>query len=290
MSFKKKLINVSIQMTEGNFQGGGNTATISGLRVSASIENAGGPSQGSAHIAIYGLPLSIMNQLSTVGPSMSIKQDNNNVAVYAGEEGGQMALVYEGSIHLAYVDAQAMPQVAFRIESVGRAWDAVNQVTPVSHSGSTDVAGMFSALAGKMGLTFENNGVNVKLMNPYYSGSPWAMATRMARHANVAMVVDRGVLSIAPAGQAREGAAFLISPQTGMVGYPNFNEASVIVKALYDPALKYNGQIQIKSDLTPANGTWTATKIVYDLESLVPHGRWFMTVTGTNGQIGPNTQ
>jgi len=132
-----------------------------------------------------------------------------------------------------------------------------------------------------MGLTFENNGVSVKLSNPYYSGSPWTQAVRLAQHANVDMVVDRGILAISPRGKPRSGDAVLISPETGMVGYPAFRENSIIVKSIFNPAVKVGGQIQVESSLTPANGTWIVNRMVLDLECLMPHGRWFQTIEAT---------
>lgn len=279
MSFTQKLIDVSIGMSSGNFQGGGNAAQISGLRVSATIDvNGGEGTSGNAQIAIFGLPLSLMNQLSTVGTQLN-QQDKNSISVMAGDAETGMHLVFTGLIHNAYVDAANMPQVCFRVFATpaGGYW-AVKPTQPTSKSGPQPVAQMLQQLAQQMGLQFENNGVNTKLTNPYYPGSAWTQATRMARHANIEMVVDRGTMAIMPAGQPRQGGAVLISPQTGMVAYPGFREAAVVVKTLFNPAVKVNGLIQVQSDITPACGTWKVFHMVYELESKMPHGRWFQTI------------
>ena len=76
----------------------------------------------------------------------------------------------------------------------------------------------------------------------------------------------------------------LISPQTGMRGYPAFNQNAVVVTALFNPAVKPYGNIQIQSDITPACGTWKVNRLTYELESLTPHGRWFMTVEAVSTQ------
>jgi hypothetical protein len=61
-------------------------------------------------------------------------------------------------------------------------------------------------------------------------------------------------LAITPPGPARAGDPVLISPQTGMVGYPTFVSPNIVVKALFNPNVKYQGLIQVQSELTPACG------------------------------------
>jgi hypothetical protein len=76
---------------------------------------------------------------------------------------------------------------------------------------------------------------------------------------------------------ARAGDPVLISPETGMVGYPTFVSPNIVVKALFNPNVKYQGLIQVQSELTPACGMWKVIKLDLDLEASVPHGKWFLT-------------
>ena len=279
MAFTQKLLNVSFSLSQGAFSGGGNSAQVTGLRISANIEMNGAPSTGTMQLAIYGLPLSLMNQLSTVG-TQKTQQGKNEVQVYAGDANG-MSLVYSGLIFDAFVDAQNMPDVCFRLTgSPGGGYHAAKPVPPTSKSGPQDASQMISTLAGQMGLKFENNGVSVKLKNPYYPGSAWNQALAIAQDANVHLFVERGTLAITPIGKTRPGNVY-ISRETGMVGYPAFRQASVIVKALFNPAVSVGATMTIKSDLTPANGDWMIIQIIYELDAFMPHGRWFMTLVGT---------
>jgi hypothetical protein len=97
MAFSPKLINVSFSLASGNFNGGGNTANISGLRVSCHIVANGGASQSQLELAIYGLPLSVMNALTTFGTQYN-QQTKNQITVQAGDASG-MSLVFIGNIH-----------------------------------------------------------------------------------------------------------------------------------------------------------------------------------------------
>jgi hypothetical protein len=286
LAFTQKLINVQFNLANGSFGSGkNNTATIRGARVSCHIVNTGGASNSNMELAIYGLPLTVMNQLSTVG-TQAYKMYKNSVTVEAGDASG-MTLVFGGDIYSAFVDAQSMPNVCFRVMAAPGSFQAIKPATPLSIRGSADVAGMMKTLAGQMGFGFENAGVDLKLANPYYAGTAWKQAIAIAKHAGIDMIVDRNIMAIVPPAKTRSGEAVLISPQTGMMGYPAFNQANVLVRAYYSPSVKYLGAIEVKSDLTPANGKWKVNRLEYQLESMVPNGRWEMMMEAV--QIGQTT-
>lgn len=306
MSFSQKIITASISLAGGNFGSSGNSTTINAtggmtanagqlqtlLRMSATIiAHAGGPSAGNMELAIYGLPLSQMNQLSIVGAQVMQQNRGNTIQVQAGDAETGLTTVFQGQILWAYVDAANQPQVCFRITGVpGGGGNATTPVKPISLSGSQDVATMMGSLSKQMGLTLENNNVNVKVSNPYYGGSPWTQLVQLARHANIEYFVDRGTLAIVPAGQPRQtGGTPLVSKDTGMVGYPAFRQAQIIVTSLFNPAIQPGGTIQVQSDLTPANGTWRVNSLTYNLECAMPHGRWFqvMECTTASGEQTP---
>ncbi len=302
MAFTQKLLSANLTLANGSFAGGGNTLSLSGLRMSAHYEATGGTSIGMAsslQLAIWGMKLSEMNQLTTFGTQYSAR-NFNQVQLYAGEaapganltgaQAGQMNLVFSGQIFEAYVDARQMPQVCFRITSgAAGIYFAVKPVQPTSLPGPQPVATMMQNLAGMMGLQFKNNGVNVNLLNPYYYGAPWTQALQIARHANVDMTVERGVLTISPPGTPNQDAPVLVSKDTILVGYPSFQSNMMLVKVLFTPSLKVGGRIQLKSDLTPANGVWRIINIVGDLDSMLPHGQWYQTLefSTASSQDGP---
>jgi hypothetical protein len=205
-----------------------------------------------------------MNQLTTLGTQLWQYQGKNTITVQAGTATTGLSVVFKGLIYNAYMDAQSMPQVCFRLEGTAcGGYDAVKPVAPVSFSGSKDVTEMLQQLAGQMGLQFENNGVSTKLMNPYYPGNAWTQALRIAKHAGV----DGGGTTVAP-------------PK--MVGYPTFREAGLIVKSIWDPAYRTSQTITVQSSVTPACGTWLVNKLTHELDTLVPQGKWFTTMECSN--------
>ena len=283
MSLVQRLIDVEFSLANGNFDGGGNSLTLSGLRVSARITVPGGSSMSQLDAAIYGLPLSTMNQLSTVGIDLD-RIAKNTITVRAGDARSGMALVYKGTLTAAFVDAQAQPNVSFRVSGLAGLYEAVAPIAPTSVKGSGDVAKMMGGLAKQMGLQFENNGVQVKISNPYLSGSARQQVLTLAQHAGISHVIDKGTLAIWNPSQGRQGDAIMISPGTGMRGYPLFNQAAVIVQTLFDPNITFGGKMQVQSDLTPACGLWQIYMAQFELDSMVPHGRWFATLSGTRAK------
>lgn len=292
MAFAKKVIQAKITLAEGSFEvgasslsdgrsvtgGGGNTADLQGLRILAQIHTLGGPEQGSMEMAIFGLPLSTVNQLSNVGANLN-KSYRNKIEVYAGDDVIGMNLVFQGEIFTAYFDGRAEPQCCLRISATAVAFDKVKPADPISIKGSADVAGMMSQIAGKLGLVFENNGVSVKLASPYYAGTLFWQAASIAQDAGIEWLVDRGKLAIMPPATGRQGDPVLISKDTGLVTFPMFNEATVICQVLYNPSIQCGGYVKIESSLTAANGSWIVNVLDHFLDSQVPRGKWFSLVS-----------
>lgn len=293
MSFVQRQISVTFSMGSGQFEGGGNAATISSLggndpntpRVSAHIQGPGGETGMVLTLSIWGLPLSMMNQLSVVGKQVNAI-GKNEISVSAGDAGSGMQLVFSGVITQAYVDAQSQPQVAFRVEAMPGAKANVTNSPPTSVKGQADVAQLMQQLAEKAGFQFKNQGVSVKLRNPYLPGAIGNQIKSLARTAGIEHIIDRGELKIWNPGSGN-GGGVLISPETGMVGYPTFNRANVIVRTLFNPAIRHNETITIQSDLTPACGSWAVINVVHEIESNIPRGKWFSIFTASS--LGPAT-
>jgi hypothetical protein len=134
-------------------------------------------------------------------------------------------------------------------------------------------------LATQMGLTFENNGVDVALRGRYFFGSAWEQASALAAAAGILWGIDRGTLFITTPGSPRPSAPVLVSPENGMVGYPQFNQTQVLVTTLFNPVIQFQGGVTIQSSLQPACGAWIVGAIEYDLESITQGGSWFQRLT-----------
>jgi hypothetical protein len=252
-----------------------NVVTLSGHRTSVRI-NMVGPANN-AVITIFGLNQSLMNELSQLGIIYN-QIRKNSIIVSAGDAISGMTPIYGGFIFFAYADYNQAPEVPMVFTCNGSLTEDIINRAPTTFSGVADVATLMSGWAALMNKGFENNGVTAKLANPYYGGNVWSMVQAAARDAGInAQLVDGGnTLSIWPLGKSRNLSAIpLISPTTGMIGYPAYAPGGwAIIRHLFNPAVKLGGLIQVQSSIPIANRTWVVYWLDYALDSLVPHGEW----------------
>ncbi len=299
--FSKKILSFSFSLAQGSFGSGGNSSTVqtdpngdfSGLRASANI-NIEGSARSSARIeaAIYGLPLKLMNQL-TLLPWLTHGQGSDTLTVQAGDAHG-MTTVYEGTIYQAWMDGSAQPRVPFRVIGFADGLERHKPNPSTSVPGAAKVADVMQQLAGQMGVAFENNGVVKTIENLYLHGPARIQVEQLARMAGIFAHVNLGKLAIFNPGVGRTSIGTLtISPQNGMVGYPAWDEAQIVVKTVFDAAIfaDFGQTFTVEgSQITVANATWTITKSLLSLESNMPKGKWFQTWWGSpvgHPQNGP---
>ncbi|MGI4814259.1 MAG: baseplate hub protein, partial [Janthinobacterium lividum] len=170
MSFSRRRIDVSFRIAGPNSIPGatGNTLIAKGLRVHATISKPG-MVPGIAQVRIYGLSLSAMNQLSTIG---IVRQaaNGNEITISAGDDNGT-SVCFQGQINECYADLNESPDSPLVVHAQT---GLLNQLAPAqatSYAGSVDAAQVLAYLASASSpiLQLENNGVaGIMLSNPYY--------------------------------------------------------------------------------------------------------------------------
>jgi hypothetical protein len=264
-----------------SFEGGGNTVTLPSLRTSARIHNAGGPLGSTMELTIFGMTESMMNRLSTLGMQINLVP-KNQIVVSAGDETNGLSTVFFGYIIAAYADFNRAPEVAFQISAQSLFAQSAIPVAASSFKGATDVATIMSGLATQMGLRFENNGVQVKLPSPYFSGSAKTQALKCVKDANISWNGgEGGVLAIWPKNGSRGGAIPVVEPP-GMIQYPTYTAYGIIVRSVYNPSIAFGGRIQVNSSLKPATGVWAIYGLDLALDAQLPNGKWEMMISGYN--------
>jgi hypothetical protein len=290
-SFQQKLITTTITLAPNAAVSGqstsfpetsSNTVALSGYRTRARISNGGGAATATATIDIFGLPQSLINSLVQAGPVFNFL-NNNTVLISAGTAQSGLTPVFGGTIWYSYGLFSNQPDVPLRIVAIPGGNLQVTGIPPSSFAGATDVATIMAGLARAAGVQFENNGVTAQLQNPYYAGNLDTQVRRIAHdaHINAEWVDANSKLAIWPIGGSRTSTTTvpLISPATGMIGYPAFqSNGYVVVKHLFNPQVSFGGNIEVQSSVRQVNGQqWTVWRLDYELDSLVPHGEWAAT-------------
>lgn len=286
MTFVKRALSFSFSLGTGSFGGSGNNTVKPplGLWATAQIYKNGTPSMNQANIKIFGMDLSTMNQLSRIGVNPT-QVRNNTITVMAGDEGGNMSLVFAGGIKECWPDFTQPTEAALVVEAFTGLVANLKPVSPSSFSGTVDVAQIMQQLAGQMGYTLENNGVSVQLSNPYLPGTARAQALAAADAANIYVVFDddNGIMAILPRTGSRNNPAPVISPTGEMNGYPTYvGPGQLALKTEYNSQIRFMGNVKVENSIVGgANGTWRVTSLMHDL-STMPEGPWFTNIKGNN--------
>jgi hypothetical protein len=287
MPFSHRYLSFQFQLGTGSFgESGFNTVTVTDLRASVSIVKTAAPSKSTATMRIMGLTPSIMNQLSRIGVLPNIVR-NNIVTVMAGDSPSNLSLAFAGGIWDAWPDFIDSPDVGFNVISYTGLLEEMKPALPTSFPGSVDVATIMATLANQMGYKFENNGVSVMLSNPYLPGTARAQAVAAAAAADIYLVFDdqNNIMAILPKDGVRATVTPLLSPDTGMVGYPSYiGPGKIALKSVYNSSLRFMGSINVQSsdsNFPSANGLWRITRLQHNLETWTPKGAWFSEMQGS---------
>lgn len=282
MPFVHKQLAATFDLGEGDFGSSGVTRVkLSGpLRASALITEAGGPSFGQLELSLFGMTLSNMNKLSTLGQKVTLLR-KNVVTLEAGDTNSGLATVFQGQIRDGWADFTGMPQVVFRVTAFAGLLEAIKPIPPTTISGLADVVVVLKGLANQAdpALLFTNDGVTSKLIDPYFPGTIYEQIRRCAEAAQINWVISNRTLAIWPRDGARGQVIPVISPSTGMVGYPSFTQTGIQVTTVYTPSINFGQKIKVESSLAGACGEWIINTLSHNLESETPGGQWFTRFT-----------
>ena len=275
----KKALRFVITLGTGKFGSSDNdTITLQGFRAIADIDKAGGMMMGTLRAKIYGVKQADMNSVTTLQwkPGTLIP---NTVEVFA-IDGAAETLVFAGNIVNAWADYQSMPDVFLHIQAQSAFFNALKAVPPRSFKGRVDVATVMGQIARDLGYTFENNGVTTQLVDVYLPNTGMEQAKDLARAAGCDLYLDDKILAITPPNVPRKVIIPLISPASGLVGYPTFDGVGVNFQTLFNPAVTFGGSVKLVTDVQQAAGEWVVTSVGHRLESEKPGGAWFSSIRG----------
>ena len=287
MSFTQKLINVVITAgpktadynppTFGPNQS--NTLTLTGHRVRCDITLAGMLSMSPSNIEIFGMNESDMNAISSLGQPY-YGGNHNLVTVLAGDAENGMAIAFEGVMTSALIDFSAPPGASFNIQAtLGQDW-AMYSAPAQNYPGAVSIGTICQQIAAQMGLVLENNGCTQVLRDQYLPGTLLDQLQAATQAAGVLYFIERGVLAIWPKAGYRtlQTDKQIISPDSGLVGYPSYTNFGVNFRCLYNPNLRYGTLVEIQSSQKPACGDWKIVSMSHTLNSLDPDAAWFTDI------------
>lgn len=280
----KKQLRFVVTLGTGKFGSSNNDQiTMQGFRAIADIDKAGGMMMGTLRAKIFGVKQADMNSVTTLQWKAGLLIPNT-VEVFA-IDGAAETLVFAGNIVNAWADYQSMPDVYLHIQAQSAFFNALKAIPPRSFKGRVDVASVMAQIARDLGYIFENNGVTTQLTDIYLPNTGMEQAKDLARAAGCDLYLDDKILAITPPNVPRKVIIPLISPASGLVGYPTFDGVGVNFQTLFNPAVTFGGSIKLETDVQQAAGEWVVTSVGHRLESEKPGGAWFSTIRGNQNGL-----
>ena len=280
----KKVIRATITLVGDTFdESGSNVLIYEGLRTSVVMRFGGGAIMPSAEVTAYGLSLSAMHKLMRIR-WQDLNSMLNRIRIEAGEQGQPLTHVFEGNITFAYIDTSNAPEIALRISSMAGILEAYRPASQLAFPGETPVVRAIADICERMGYIFENNGVpeSLTMQNVTMGDTDMNKIRKLCRDYEIDLYVEYGLIAIAPRGAPRTLRIPLLTPKTGLLGYPVPTIQGVDVRCLWDPMIRFGGIIRIADSLMETtNGDWRAFGVTTTLESEIPGGAWFMDIQAT---------
>ena len=283
---KRKVIRITITLNgqdEVFTAQGNNRISSTGLAVSTSLAYGNGAITPTAQITVYGLPMDKMLKLMRVQWN-TMQALLNTVRIEVGNEGENLSIAYEGNITQATIDANAAPNIPLIITSQ-MAMVEKSKVAPpytVGKDVSIDVADIVEALCIVMGYEFTNDGVSHMITSTMIEGSDLEKIQKLAIACDFDLYVDQKVIAICKKGTARTLEIPVLSPSTGLIGYPVPDIKGVAFSCVYNPKIKFGGVVTIQnSAITVCNADWRLYGFTAQLEANIPNGKWQIDAQAT---------
>jgi hypothetical protein len=286
-------IDLRFTLGTGDFGlAGQNVLTVTGLRVYAHLDLIVSPHMASrAYIRVYGLSLDHINALSVAGLAWQGQARQNTVQVRAGDDANGMTTVYDGFVYEASPKFNTgADERHFQIVATGISPSAqLKPVAPSSYPGSVQASQVLKTLAQQIGYSLRDDGVTAVLASPYLPGTVLSQIQSVVRGADCFAYLDNinKVLIVWPKDHVAPDATVVVSKQTGMIGYPEFELRQITVRTEFNPTVNQSPgtTILVRSQLKAANNArFKVYTVVHDLASQMPDGPWETTMIGTPPQ------
>jgi hypothetical protein len=276
-SFKEKRLRVTLILADANsvFPGtNSNTLIIDDLRISSQVQ-AVARLATQAQIDIFGMFPADMDALTIAWSQAPVILDN--IVILEADCGNGFVQVFRGTIIEAQPIYSAAPDVFFSVLATTGYFQKINAAEPTSYPAAADIDTIAAGFAADMGFAFVNGGAFGTLAEgAYFWGSKWDQFAQACAATNTDFYVLGDTLLITAANLPNDQQpAVVLTPASGLVGYPQFERSGLSVLALFDPALTCGVPLEIEGDVPAANGRWYPYALIYVLESRKPNGNWF---------------
>lgn len=258
-----------------------NTLTVSGLRMSAQV-------QGTARLAaqmslkVQGMKRVDMDAITVAWANPPVVLDH--YVILEANNGQGWNKVFSGTIIEAQPEYRGQPDTYLQLLASVGYFQKIKPAESASYTEAVDIDLVCTDIAALMGANwkFVNGGVTGILNGPLYlNGTLLDQLDTACQAAGCDYYLANDTITVTPRGQPIEGVppAVLLSPTSGLIGYPVYERAGLNVQALYQPGFDNGVPLEIKGSVVPAaNGRWYPYNVVHELDGNTPQGKWITSM------------
>lgn len=288
ISFIEKKLQIKIVLADNSTtvftSTGDNTLVIDQLRMSVNV-TAAARQASQAAVTIWGMLQTDMEALTVAFQTFGALRQNY-IEIRA-DNGDGYKLVFTGTIIEAQPDFRSVPDVSFQILAMFGYFKKIELSSAISFPGAVDIDVFGRYFADQLGMSYQNRGAKAVLTNQYCASTLFDQLREIADAAQIDYYFQGNVLVFAPGNNSTPLElipAAVLSPTTGLIGYPMYSRQGLIVTAIYDPAFQCAVAIEIvESQVKGANGRWFAFAMQLDLSANMPGGPWTATLQCNKG-------
>ncbi|MCX5617013.1 hypothetical protein NQF87_08535 [Bombella sp. TMW 2.2559] len=333
LSFTRKQISVTFNIALPD--GTTDSLTLeSDYRIKAIVSHAGMSVGSELELEIWGMSINDMNQLCYVAnyPNAenprTVNQSNSTVTVRVGDYGKPLTTLFTGLLTEGSADLNGGEPV-FRAHAMTSVIMAAVVPDPISYRGPRSVVSILSDICTAAGFQLIDHGGwgrHSTLHNHYAEGTTLDQIRRTVEDCggtyNFTNINAPAVEGAAPLGGTVEvwGPTYggvtkdmlartipLISPETGLIGYPAYNRAGISFSCFLRPDIAYYQPVKVVKEYTPAgwvagenglnqqgqriasapwNGFWLPYSITHEVTAEIPGGNWHTFVDCQMANVG----
>lgn len=280
-SFTQKKLRATLRLADDSStvfnSSGDNTLIIDELRMSAKI-TANARQATELNLNIWGLREDDMNAMTAAWLDPQAIRDNT--VTLEADSGDGYRLVFQGTIIEAQPDFRKAPDVPFQVLAMISYFNLINIAQPLSFQGAVSIDVLGRYFADQLGMSYQNGGAQAVLNDPYFPGTVFDQLREACKAASVDFYFQGKTLVITPLLKPLSDVpAVILSPSSGLIGYPMYTRRGLVVTAIYDPAFQCASAIEIQgSRVKGANGRWYPFSMELDLNANLPNGVWIATL------------
>ena len=276
----------------GNIPYNNPSDNISGslYRVEVNIQEAGGVFKDTCNVAIYGLSIESLNAICFTWWDAIRKVDTRNKVEIIVDD----TVIFQGDTYFISADFSNTPDVCLRITGVvGYAISSI--MLPNKDYTGWYISNAFEDLGKQVGmkvLISQNvTGICPRLV---LSGSLENRIKTIGKALNLDVNLTCGYIIVKKHDEAMpmfKGASgttatptTVINKDTGMIGYPSFNNFGVNFSTIFDPYIKTSQVVRIESIVPKVTGEYIIISKQSLLSSL-PNGQWRSNYVATSLKV-----